>query len=298
MFIKSMGHAIRQAWKQIFRNRAMTFASLFSITAMLLILGLFFILMVNINMVTESAKKQFDPIQIYLLNEAQPQAVEEMKKQLSAMDEVDQVQYVSKERALEEFKVKWGDKAYLLDGLSENPLPNSIRVKVVDLSLADKVVAKAKTFEGIEDVKYYQTTVDKLLKITNFIKMGALIVIGFLVIISVVVVSNTVKLTVLAREREINIMKYVGATNWFIRGPFLVEGMLIGLLSAIISVGLISLLYYKILELVGQNAILMFSTAMVPERFLVVNLISIFIALGVSIGAVGSIVSMRRFLDT
>jgi cell division transport system permease protein len=298
MLIRSIGHAIKQAFKQVFRNRAMTFASLFSITAMLLILGLFFILVVNVNMVTESAKRQFDTIQIYMLDETEQVHIEEMMDQLSAMTEVSSVEYLSKEEAMEEYKVKWGDKSYLLDGLSTNPLPNSIRVKVTEIELSDKVVAKAKTFEGIEDIKYYQTAVDKLLKITDFIKIGAMIIIVFLVLISVVVVSNTIKLTVLAREREISIMKYVGATNWFIRGPFLVEGMLIGLLSAGIAVGLISLLYHKIMELFGEDAFLMFSTTMVPERFLVVNLVWIFIALGVSIGAFGSIVSMRRFLDT
>jgi cell division transport system permease protein len=298
MLIRSIGHAIKQAFKQVFRNRAMTFASLFSITAMLLILGLFFILVVNVNMVTESAKRQFDTIQIYMLDETEQVNIEEMMDQLSAMTEVSSVEYLSKEEAMEEYRVKWGDKSYLLDGLSTNPLPNSIRVKVTEIELSDKVVAKAKTFEGIEDIKYYQTAVDKLLKITNFIKIGAMIIIVFLVLISVIVVSNTIKLTVLAREREISIMKYVGATNWFIRGPFLVEGMLIGFLSAGVSVGLISLLYHKIMELFGEDAFLMFSTTMVPERFLVVNLVWIFIALGVSIGAFGSIVSMRRFLDT
>lgn len=298
MLIRSIGHSIKQAAIQLFRNRAMTFASLFSITAMLLILGLFFILVVNVNMVTESAKQQFDTIQIYLMDETETSKTEEMMSQLSEMDVVSSVVYLSKEEAMAEYKSKWGDKSYLLDGLSENPLPNSIRVKMENIEDSDEVVALAKTMDGIEDIKYYQTVVDKLLEITNFIKLGALIIIISLVAISIVVVSNTVKLTVLAREREINIMKYVGATNWFIRGPFLVEGMMIGVLSAGVSVGLISLLYEKIMEILGQEILLMFSITMVPANFLIVNLVWIFLALGVSIGAFGSIVSMRRFLDT
>lgn len=298
MLIRSIGHSIKQAAIQLFRNRAMTFASLFSITAMLLILGLFFIIVVNVNMVTESAKQQFDTIQIYLMDETETSKTEEMMSQLSEMDVVSSVVYLSKEEAMAEYKSKWGDKSYLLDGLSENPLPNSIRVKMENIEDSDEVVALAKTMDGIEDIKYYQTVVDKLLEITNFIKLGALVIIISLVAISIVVVSNTVKLTVLAREREINIMKYVGATNWFIRGPFLVEGMMIGVLSAGVSVGLISLVYEKIMEILGQEILLMFSITMVPANFLIVNLVWIFLALGVSIGAFGSIVSMRRFLDT
>ena len=276
----------------------MTFASFFSITAMLLILGLFFIVVVNVNMVAENAKKQFDTIQIYLLDETTAEAADDMLDALRDMDEVAEAVYLTKEAALNEFKVKWGDKAYLLDGLTENPLPNSIRVKVNEIDEADKVVAKAKTFEGIEDIKYYQSTVDKLIRITDFIEIGATVIIVFLVVISVVVVSNTVKLTVLAREREISIMKYVGATNWFIRGPFLVEGMLIGFFAAAIAVGFVSLLYHKIVGMFSQDAFLLFSTTMVPEGFLIENLIAIFMALGISIGAIGSIISMRRFLDT
>lgn len=296
--LNSWGFAIKQAFKQVFRNRAMSVASMFSITAMLLILGLFFILVVNINMVSETAKKQFDTIQVYLLDTTTYEQATAMLTDLENTDGVEEATYLSNEEAMTKWKTKWGDNAYLLDGLDKNPLPNSILIKVTKLEAADAVVAKVKTFQGIEDVKYYKDTVDQLMKITRFIQIGATIVIIFLVIISVVVVSNTIKLTVLAREREISIMKYVGATNWFIRGPFLIEGILIGILSALISVGVISLLYYKISELIGQQLFVMLSTTMVPGAFLVIHLVWIFAALGVSIGACGSIISMRRFLDT
>ena len=221
-----------------------------------------------------------------------------MISQLNRTDGVKEASYLSNEEAMTNWKVKWGDNAYLLDGLDKNPLPNSLLIKVTKLEAADAVVSKIKTFDGIEDIKYYKNTVDQLMRITRFIQFGAMIVILFLVIVSVVVVSNTIKLTVLAREREISIMKYVGATNWFIRGPFLIEGILIGILSAGISVGIVSIIYYKIMELVGQEIFVILSTTMVPGTFLVTKLVWIFTALGVSIGACGSIISMRRFLDT
>ncbi|MEG1583620.1 MAG: permease-like cell division protein FtsX, partial [Anaerovorax sp.] len=285
----SIGYALKQAFKQVIRNRSMTVASTFSITAMLLILGLFFILLVNLNMVTESAKSEFDTIQVYLLNETDVTAAENMIVDLEGMNEVESASYLTREQAIENWKVEWGDNAYLLDSLNNNPLPNSIVVKVSQIEKADTVVEKIKTFSGIESVKYAKDAVGKLMKITGFIQMGALIIIVFLVIISVVVVSNTVKLTVLAREREIGIMKYVGATNWFIRGPFLVEGMVIGLFAALISSAIVSLIYYKISELIGQSLFVMLSTPMVTPYFLVFNLVWIFVALGVSIGACGSI---------
>lgn len=297
--LHSWGYAFKQAFKQAFRNRAMSVASMFSITAMLLILGLFFILMVNLNMVSETAKKQLDTIQVYLLDETTYDEASAMLSELEDTDGVKEAYYLSDDEAMANWRAKWGDNAYLLDGLEENnPLPNSLIIKVTRLEAADAVVAKVKTFDGIEDIKYYKDTVDQLMRITHFIQVGAMIVIVFLVVVSIVVVSNTIKLTVLAREREISIMKYVGATNWFIRGPFLVEGILIGILSALVSAGIISFIYYKVTELIGHEVFVMLSTTMVPGDFLTIHLVWIFLALGVSIGACGSIVSMRRFLDT
>lgn len=296
--LNSWSYAVKQAFKQAFRNRAMSVASMFSITAMLLILGLFFILVVNINMISETAKKQFDTIQVYLLDSVTYEQAAAMLTELSGTDGVKETSYLSNEEAMAKWRVKWGDNAYLLDGLENNPLPNSLIIKVTKLEAADAVAEKVKTFDGIEDIKYYKDTVDQLMKVTKFIQITAMVVIIFLVTVSVVVVSNTIKLTVLAREREISIMKYVGATNWFIRGPFLIEGILIGIFSALISAGVISFVYYKITELIGQEIFVMLSTTMVPGVFLVVHLIWIFLALGISIGACGSIISMRRFLDT
>lgn len=296
--LNSWKYAFKQAFKQVFRNRAMSAASMFSITAMLLILGMFFILVVNVNMVSETAKKQFDTIQVFLLDETTYEEASVMLANLNRMDGVSEATYLSDEEAMNQWKIKWGDNAYLLDSLDENPLPNSLIIKVSRLEAADSVVTQVKTYKGIEDIKYYKDTVDQLMKITGFVQIGALVVILFLIIVSVVVVSNTVKLTVLAREREISIMKYVGATNWFIRGPFLIEGILIGILSALGSAGIISYIYYKISELIGPDVFVMLSTTMVPGDFLVSHLILIFLALGISIGACGSIISMRRFLDT
>lgn len=296
--INSMIYSIKQAFIQVFRNRAMSIASIFSITAMLLILGLFFIVAVNINMATEAAKKDYETVQVYLLDNVDYTNSIEIMEQLEKVEGVKKATFLTKEKALADWKEKWGESGYLLDSLSENPLPNSIIINVDRLEAADDIAVQAEKITGIEDVKYYRDTVEKLIKITDFIQISALIIMGFLIIVSVVVVSNTIKLTVLARSREINMMKYVGATNWFIRGPFLVEGILIGIFSALVAVLFIALTYDKITEIIGQDVFIILSTPMVPVDFMTINLISIFLAVGVSIGACGSIISMRRFLDT
>src|SRR5665648_765306 len=296
--LNSMIYSIKQAFIQVFRNRAMSLASIFSITAMLLILGLFFIAVVNINMATEASKKDYETVQVYLLDETTFEDSQLVKDEFDGSEGVESTEYLNKDAALAKWKSKWGESGYLLDSLSNNPLPNSILVTVSELEAADKVVKTAKTMDGIEDIKYYKDTVEKLLKITNFIQISALIIMAFLIIVSVVVVSNTIKLTVLARSREIHMMKYVGATNWFIRGPFLVEGILIGIISALISVCIIAFSYSKISEMIGQDVFIILSTPIVSVSFMTMNLVIIFLAVGVSIGACGSIISMRRFLDT
>ncbi len=166
-----------------------------------------------------------------------------------------------------------------------------------DLEQAESIAEKAATYDGIEDVQFYKDTVDKLLSATRYIQIAAIIVMVFLIIVSIVVVSNTIKLTVFNRASEISIMKYVGATNWFIRGPFLAEGIIIGIISAGISIGLSALVYDKIIDVVGNQLLSVMSMPMVPVGFLVYNFVWIFLALGISIGACGSIISMRKFLD-
>lgn len=291
-------YTVKQAFVQIFRNRAMTLASVFAITAMLLILGLFFILVININTAAVMIEQDYDSIEVFLLDSTTEEQANAMIADLSDDPGVEEATYRTKDQAMVEMKVRWGDSGVLLDSLSSNPLPNSIVIKISSLESADAVAEKAMSFEGIEDVKYYKETVDKLMGATRFIQIGAIVVMIFLIVVSIVVVSNTIRLTVFNREREISIMKYVGATNWFIRGPFLAEGIIIGVISAAISLGISAVLYSRIVSLIGSEVFAILSTPMVPVGFLTYNLVWIFMALGISIGASGSLISMRKFLDT
>ncbi len=294
--IKSLKYSLKQACIQIFRNRGMSLASLFCITVMLLILGLFFFLTVNINFMTVQIEDQFDTIEVFLKDETSLQEASAISTSLKSMPEIEEIEYITKEKALEEFKVRWGDNSYLLDNLPKNPLPNSLRITLKDLRDGEYVAEVCRTFEGVEDVRFYQTEVNKILNISESLQKGALIVIVFLIIGSVVVVSNTVKLTVMARQDEISIMKYVGATNWFVRGPQLFEGMLIGLMAAGISIGVAWLVYSRINVLLSFQTLQLLSSGLVEPKFMIVNIAWIFCALGMSIGAFGSIISMRRFL--
>jgi len=295
---RGLRYTLKQGIIQVFRNRNMGIASIFSITAMLLILGLFFVLLTNITLAMNAVKEDFETMQVYLLDETTKEQADTMMETIKGYSGVEEVKYLSKEQALEDWRKEWKENAHLLDSLPSNPLPNSIVVTVSQIEYSDVVVDKLQKLEGIEGVKYYKDTVNKLIRVTNSIKFAGFVIIIFLVIVSVVVVSNTIKLTVLARVREIEIMKYVGATNWFIRGPFLVEGILIGIISSLIAAGLVSVLYGKVIQNVGDQVFVMLGTPMVSVDFLTSNLVYIFVSIGVSVGACGSIISMRKFLYT
>lgn len=232
--IGSLFYNIKQAFVQIFRNRGMSAASIFSILAMLLILGLMFIIIVNINLFSEIVKQDYDQVEVFIVEGASEEDIQEAMDEISARPGVTNVEYRSEKEALEIMKERWGESGYLLDSLGDNPLPASILIEVDSLDNASDIAAFAGRFEIIEDVQYYKETVEKLTKITNFLQIACMIIMAFLVIISVIVVSNTIKLTVMARADEIHIMRYVGANNWFIRGPFMVEGIIIGLVAALI----------------------------------------------------------------
>lgn len=292
-----VGYTCKQAVRQIIRNKAMTFASVFAITAMLMILGVFFVILMNVNQAITSIRHDYDNIEVFYLDKTKITDIQKAEKQISGWGNVKEVKYRSKEGAMKLLKKSWGNNAYLLDSVKENPLPRSLVITVSDVEKSDDVAKEAKKLSGIEDIKYYKDTVDKLVKFTNGIKVAAAVIMAFLILISTVVVSNTIKLTVLNRSEEISIMKYVGATNWFIRGPFLLEGIFIGAFSALFSAGLVALLYGRIISKLGTGIVQVLSIPMVSARFMNFYLLWIFLAIGIIIGAWGSMISMRKFLD-
>ena len=292
-----IGYNLKQAFSQMGRNKGMYFTSILAITAMMLILGLFFVAFVNVNLFATSIEKDYNVIQIYLKDGNKQEVNDAVKASLEGMNGVDEVTYVSKDEALLTLKERWGDNGYLLDNLPDNPLPDSYTVYVEDKDAANSLAEAALTIEGVDDVVYYRDTIEKLAQISHFIEVGSIIAMAFLVIVSIIIVANTIKLTVFNREKEIGIMKYLGATDWFVRAPFVWCGIIVGAISALIATGLVHLIYTKSIELVGTDIARIISVTMVPADYLTKNLLVIFLCLGISIGVVGSIISIRRFLD-
>ncbi len=292
--IKNM---IKQGFQGMWRNRSMGLASVTSITSVLMILGFVLILVLSINNLVMDTKDKFDEIQIYIEDNVEDVKLTEIENKIRNNIGVLSVMYESKEQALENWKKDWDDNAYLLDGIETNPLPNSYIIQLKDLDYADSVVDAIKGMDGIEKIQYNKEITENLILVSNYIRLGGIIITGVLIFVSVFIISNTIKITVASRKREINIMKYVGATNGYIRGPFIIEGVLFGLLAALISIVIVYYGYGYFFDSVKETLFSMFTVVLAPPKDLFSDIAIIFIAIGVGIGALGSLLSLKRYLN-
>ena len=297
MSMSRAGYNLKQAFSQMGRNKGMYFTSIMAITAMMLILGLFFVAFVNVNLFTKSIEKDYNVIQIYLKEGTTPEVTEAVGLSLQQPQGVEKVEYVTKDQALQTLRDRWGDNGYLLENLPENPLPDSYTVYVTDKDAANNVATLAPGIEGVDDVVYYRDTIEKLAQVSRFIELGSIIAMAFLVIVSIVIVANTIKLTVFNREKEISIMKYLGATNWFVKAPFIWGGIIIGILSSVIATGLTYVIYKRIVSIIGGDILRILSVNLVPAEQLTLTLLASFLCLGIGIGVIGSAISIRKFLN-
>lgn len=275
----------------------MGLASVGSISAVLLILGIVLILILSINNMVFEIKHKFDEIQIFLVEDIQEDQKREVLDEIKSCEGVIGVEYETKEEALTNMKKNFGEQANLLEGIEESPLPESFIVKLEDIENADGVVKNVQGLDGVDEVKYYKDIINKLIKTTNLVRTGGIIIIGILLIISIFIISNTIKITVTARKEEINIMKYVGATNGYIRGPFIIEGVLLGLIGSILSILIVHYGYKYFFTTISERLYILLTLYLVPPYALINDVIIIFTAIGVGIGVLGSLVSLKRFLN-
>lgn len=288
---------IKQGIQSMWRNRGMGLASVTSIAAVLMILGVVLILVLSINNIVYDTKAKVDEIEIFLYNDITSDEMDAIEEVALSKEGVLSIIFRSKEQAIEIMKKDWEEDAYLLDGIEEKVLPNAYIIQLTDIQYADDVVNSIKDMKGVEKINYHKEMIDKLMLIANYIRLSGLVLTGILVFISVFIISNTIKITVAAREREINIMKYVGATNGYIRGPFIIEGILLGLLGALVSIIIVYYGYEYLFETINDQLYELLLTSLVPPKDLFKDIVIIFISIGTGIGALGSLVSLKRFLN-
>lgn len=293
MKFRTLEYFIKETAGSIRHNGLMSLASVSTVALTLLILGMFLIMVLNLNHMAAALESQVQ-ISVYLQDNLSEQEIAAVKQQISQLPGLKKVEYVSKDQALQRFREQLGEQQTILNDLGEeNPLPNGFDVIVEQPDQVRGVAQAVSNIKGVEKLRYEKEIVERLFTITRMIRTVGLIIIVFLALAAMFIISNTIRLTVFARRREIGIMKYVGATDWFIRWPFLLEGMMLGFLGALIAVLLLTKFYSVFIGYVTVSIAFM---PILPSYPIVIYLGVFLLGVGMAIGALGSTISLRRFL--
>ncbi len=281
------GYLVGEGFGNVFKNKKSTGASLMIMCATMIIFGIFLILTENINHFVADIESA-QGIQVFINNDATQQQIDEVGDKLRQQDEVLKAEFVSKDDALNQMKERFGDKQDLLAGYEKNNIfPASYVVTLKDLSKSQELQARILTFDNIKKITSKDETVTTLIHLANGIKIVTGVILVLLVIISVFIIANTIKLTVHARRKEISIMKYVGATNGFIRWPFIVEGMIIGILASSISIVIVGVVYSLLAEkMVNIQFMQLINMSLVTFGDMFSSIIFVYMLLGIGIGAI------------
>ena len=284
---------IKETYKSIRRNGFMSFASISTVAVSLLVLGMFLMIFLNTNNLAQYLENQVQ-ISVYMQDSATDKELASVKDKLTKMPGVVKVTQVNKQQALERFKKRLGDQEQLLNSLGkENPFPNSFEVQVDNPDRIKVLTPQIGQLPKVETAKFGQEVVEHLFQLTKILRLGGIVLVVFLAMATLFIISHTIRLTVFARRKEVIIMKYVGATDWFIRWPFLLEGMTLGFFGAVVAFVLINSIYASLLDRI--HATLAF-LPLLPTSPLLLYVDLFLLAAGTGIGALGSYISLRKFL--
>lgn len=292
-----IGYLIGEGFKNALKNKKSTMISITTMFLTMLMFGAFFILGQNVNHIVENIEKQ-QGMQAFLYRNATQDDIKEVEEEIRKIDGINTVKYVSSEDALNQMKERLKAHEKFATSMTEDYFPPSYTVTLTDLSENSKVKEQLNAIEKVEEIQATDDTIEILSSIAKGLRIGILAILIALIIISVFIISNTIKLSVHARRKEISIMKYVGATNSFIRWPFIVEGIIIGVISALITIIIVGFAYNAIAVQAVQSDILQKLNISLVSFTDMLNLILLaYLGIGIGIGAVGSSMSMRKYLE-
>ena len=300
MKFSNFKYLVKQGFLNFKENRLMSFASIGVVVSCLIIVGICGLLAININNFANFLGSQNELV-VYIYDDATQDEIDAIDSFIKSNENIATYNFVSKEEALEEQMGYLGEYGELLESYQgdENPLPASFRCTVKNLSAIQQTSDELSVLDGVELLSTPTELASVLITLKNAAFYGGFGVLAILVFVSIVVISNTIRLTVFARRKEIGIMKFVGATNGFIRLPFIVEGVIIGTIAAVVTFGVLSGGYWYLLHYLTTTAtgwLAMVSTVLITYADIWYYMLAIFLGFGWFIGAVGSAISMKRYL--
>ena len=293
MKLQTSEYFIQEVFRSLRRNNWMSFASIGTVAVSLFVLGVFLLLVLNMNRMASALESQVQ-ISVYLEDGLSADDRQDIASDIEALQGLESIRYISKDEAKARLEDRLGDQKYLLDALGDkNPLPDSFEVVVKSPDLVETAAKAIDRMDGVQEAKYGQDVIEHLFAITRLIRIFGLVLMVLLAGATLFIISNTIRLTVFARRKEIAIMKYVGATDWFIRWPFLLEGMVLGFVGGVIAAVALRSFYAAMAAKITDT--LTFFPLM--PQYPSMNYITVALLLaGMAIGALGSALSLKRFL--
>lgn len=293
MRLKQIQYYFREAILSITRNSWISVASIGVVAVSLLILGSSLLLVMNANNIAANLESSVE-ISVFFKEQTTPDEVQDLQNQLAGVPEVTQVVFVPKQQALEEMRENFGEQQDILDGLEEkNPLPDALRIKTATAEQVAPLAAELESYAQVDEVRYGQGVVEKMLALSKWVRTAGLVTMVLLGIAAIFLIATTIRLSVYARRKEIGIMKFLGATNWFVQSPFILEGIMLGLAGSLLAVLVV---YFGYLSLIDNIQLSLPFMQLVTDRNVIKPLMELLLLAGLVIGAVGSLISMRRFL--
>ena len=290
----SLKYLTHEGFRNVWVNRLMSLASVTVLMACLIIMGAGIMIYFNINNVVDKVQSQI-VVMVYVADDASEDETTQIGTSLKGISNVENCEFVPKEVAFQEQIQSMGGDAALFEGFDEIPLPDAYKVTVKDLSQFETTVSQIKQINKVDSVRENSDLASKLLSLRHAVSIVSVGLVVMLFLVALFIISNTIRITMFSRKLEISIMKAVGATNWFIRWPFMIEGMILGTISGIVSLGVLWGLY-AVAEKVFAQTLSLIGFSLVPFSGYWWQILLVFVAIGLFTGGFGSLVSMAKYL--
>lgn len=290
----SLKYLTHEGFRNVWVNRLMSLASVTVLMACLIIMGAGIMIYFNINNVVDKVQSQ-NVVMVYVADDASEDETTQIGTSLKGISNVESCEFVPKEVAFQEQIQSMGGDAALFEGFDEIPLPDAYKVTVEDLSQFENTVSQIKQINKVDSVRENSDLASKLLSLRHAVSIVSVGLVVMLFLVALFIISNTIRITMFSRKLEISIMKAVGATNWFIRWPFMIEGMILGTISGIVSLGVLWGLY-AVAEKVFAQTLSLIGFSLVLFSAYWWQILLVFVAIGLFTGGFGSLVSMAKYL--
>ena len=298
-WFRQFANNIKEAFQGIARNKGMSLLSVISIMAVLVLFGVVVLLVLNMTGIVNETEKKVDKVVVYLTDDASEEAIQDIISKAESTGYVKDVSFTSKDQAWEDFSknMELSNDGYFLEGMEENPLPASLTLQLSNIKQAKAVANTLQNMPGVYQVDYLNELIGKIVQVNDWVRILGVVIVAILLIIAIVLIHNTIKSTIANRSQEIQIMKYIGASNGYIRRPLLIEGLVFGVVAGALALVLVYLGYKGMFGMFDEKLNVLMGLKLIRPEDMLQDMAIMFLCIGVGVGLIGSSLSLKRFLN-